>query len=94
MRFRLDICPVTRHSEGVSKRVRQEGSSEMAKRLEVAVTYTDGTTRVLPDPEVADEIGRKVTGKLAFDLMARSNVLAVKVTPVTRYAGGRKGTYR
>lgn len=64
------------------------------KRLEVTVQYANGTAEVLPDPLEANEIGRKVTGYIAWEFMARDDVLAVSVNPVERVAGGRRGTYR
>lgn len=60
----------------------------MTRRLEVTVTYIDGRREVMPYPRIDDEMGRNLTGREAFDLMARDDVTAVAVEPVERYAGG------
>lgn len=59
----------------------------------MTVTYTDGKAETLPAVR-DDEDGRRLTGKRAFDLMARDDVLSVTVEPTTRYAGGSKGRAR
>lgn len=63
-------------------------------RRELVIELTDGRRVVDRDTERDDPCGRSTIAKRAMVMLERADVARVWTRPVTRVAGGRRGTYR